>query len=276
MSDAKESKKGRRGGPTSKLEAHLHLLPTHSDAQVAALAGVTKHAVYMYRRRHGMVPTDAAGEPRRRGRAAAAPKPEKAPKAAKAPKAPKAPKAAEAAAAPAAPSGAIADRLAQYKDVLASLPDGVVAQAAGVSKATLREYRLSLGIHKKPGRPSADLNTDIARFLGSASAPPPMAAEPVAAKRRGRPPKAAQAAAPAPAPAAAAPAAPKAPVAKAAPAAAPAAPKGDRWGWRITLADSKGNESDVVAAGASMAEAVAAASGHGTVISAARLARFVG
>jgi hypothetical protein len=261
-------KKPRRGGSPSKLDGLRAEMATTPDSKIALMAGVTRHAVYMYRRRHKLA-TLVDPESRRGGRRKTAAPEAGATAPAKVAKAPKAPKEAKPAGGKkAARAGGddVTARLAPFRDALAHMPDGVVATASGVPKAVVREYRLAQGIHKKPGRPSANKSSDIERFLAGAGVPAKAAA-----------PKAAEAPK-----AVSAPKAPKAAAPKALAAEAPKeravapAPSAASWAWRVTVLDAKGAESDVIASGATMADAVAAAGAAGTVIGAARLARFVG
>ena len=109
----------------------------------------------------------------------------------------KGPKAKSSPAAAAAVAGAaVPAKLVALKGHLSTMPDGAIATAAGVSKIVVREYRLSLGIHKKAGRPTASLTGDIHTFLGGKASPAkaPVADAPVK-RGPGRPRKVVAAAA---------------------------------------------------------------------------------
>lgn len=52
---------GRRRGRVSKLEPFVHLLGVRTDAEVAAIAGVARASVTMYRNRYGIPASRQAG-----------------------------------------------------------------------------------------------------------------------------------------------------------------------------------------------------------------------
>ena len=183
------------------------------------------------------------------------------PKAKKAPKAEKVPKAGRERKLP-EPLGD--HPLDAFRQQMVDLPDFAVAKMAGVSQASIREYRHRAGLKKKAGRPSMSALAHIASM--SADAP----AAPVVEKRKpGRPRKVVEAA-PLVAAAAASAASAQAP----ADAAAPKAASGARWAWRVTVATKGGTQSRVTI-GESAADAVGSAASMGEVIGVERLDRMV-
>jgi hypothetical protein len=106
--------KPRRGGPTSALDAYLHLLGTMSDRDVARRAEVTPAAVAQYRRRRGIG-------------SFAASKNEETP-------------------APTLNSRQGGSSLDDHLHLVGTRPDAEVAKIAGLSRSAVTQYRKRRGI----------------------------------------------------------------------------------------------------------------------------------
>jgi len=116
----------------SKLDAYRDLIGTVTDAEVAAMAGVTAEAVRIYRRRHGM---SSRREVQARAEAAAA-----AQAVVVVEEAPVAADAADSDASKKAPQRR-SSKLDSYMDLVGTLPDREVATMAGVTPENVRAFR---------------------------------------------------------------------------------------------------------------------------------------
>ncbi|TVQ90051.1 MAG: hypothetical protein EA397_13925 [Deltaproteobacteria bacterium] len=101
--------KSRKGGKPSKIDAYFDLLGTVPDSQVAELAGVTVNAVSNYRRRRSIPAFDPSADGSSKG--------------------------------PAKSTGRRRSKIEDYRELLGTVPDRVVAKKAGVTLNAVSNYR---------------------------------------------------------------------------------------------------------------------------------------
>jgi hypothetical protein len=184
----KKSARQRSANKPSRIDSVREHVGVLTDAEVAAMAGVTSSAVHQYRQRHGIKPalpqgtTRRALERRKSGATSAS-----ADKGVRRPTPPSSPK----------PSPAAADaggdrrrsKIDDFRDIVGVMTDPEVAERAGVTRTAVQMYRKKHGIPPAgpPGDPAVARSRAPSAAASSDRAGAPSAARPASAPAAARP-----------------------------------------------------------------------------------------